>query len=277
VFGLFWNQQQETDSEYQAKFVKTFQGYYNRCVSLSLHFVTEDRHGKQYPETKKGEGQAFIVKKGQQKFMVTVKHNFCSEVNQHGEYEQCFFVTSILPHATTSVCITHDLVGWKFDENAQEKFEPTGWKYGKELVVMPLVEQYFSRLDTLRDAVECFETVSPKFHVEKDMQVGIMAHSNNGTLAANMKRCLSSKGYEAKKGDVFITVGKITAVGEDHIQYDVNTVPGFSGAPVFLLAPGENHDMKIIAVHAGFSNEAESNFGFLVSPEILDSTTASDH
>jgi len=57
--------------------------------------------------------------------------------------------------------------------------------------------------------------------------------------------------YEPLPGDVFITVGTISRVGREHIEYEVNTVPGFSGAPVIVLDPDSDCHMKVIAAHAG--------------------------
>ena len=41
---------------------------------------------------------------------------------------------------------------------------------------------------------------------------------------------------------------------------------GFSGAPVFLL--GGDHNMQLIAIHAGYSSVLDSNFGFLIASEL---------
>ncbi|CAB9525988.1 expressed unknown protein [Seminavis robusta] len=105
------------------------------------------------------------------------------------------------------------------------------------------------------------------------MQVGIMAHSCVNLLARSMQKGLrSGRGnYVAQAGDKFISIGHLTHVGDDHIEYSVNTVPGCSGAPVFLLPEDQGDDdnyMKLIGIHAGFSDALGTNFGFLVAEQV---------
>jgi hypothetical protein len=72
---------------------------------------------------------------------------------------------------------------------------------------------------------------------------------------------------------VNVYTGKITAVGDDYIAYNINTFKGFFlGALVFLtdgaeqsasVAP-EDLGKVVIAVHAGYSYGATSNVGFMI-------------
>uniref|UniRef100_A0A7S3DSH3 Uncharacterized protein n=1 Tax=Entomoneis paludosa TaxID=265537 RepID=A0A7S3DSH3_9STRA len=105
------------------------------------------------------------------------------------------------------------------------------------------------------------------------MQVGIMARSHGGLLATFMQLgCPSGDGenatYAAQSDDMFITVGKITHVATEHIEYRVNTVPGFSGGAVVLLAPGTDEHMQVLVAHAGCSEAKGVNFGFLVAKKV---------
>lgn len=68
-----------------------------------------------------------------------------------------------------------------------------------------------------------------------------------------------------------IYTGKITMVSEHHIEYDINSFEGCSGAVVFLLGletqpndSGVTHDDvgKAIAVHAGAHPRKIKNLGF---------------
>lgn len=121
-----------------------------------------------------------------------------------------------------------------------------GWKYGKELVFLPLNVPGPLLTSIDQGGISTFEAVSTMFECKEDMQVGIMACSCVNLLAKSLEKGLrSTEDYEAQKGDTFITVGKITHVGSDQIEYSVNTVPGFSGAPVFLLAPEEEQHMNL--------------------------------
>jgi hypothetical protein len=77
-------------------------------------------------------------------------------------------------------------------------------------------------------------------------------------------------------GSITIYTGKISFVGEHHIEYSVNSFKGCSGAIVFLL----NYDLpesvevsdhgKAIAVHAGFSTVLGTNLGFKLNDDVVD-------
>jgi V8-like Glu-specific endopeptidase len=68
-----------------------------------------------------------------------------------------------------------------------------------------------------------------------------------------------------------VYTGKITAVGDDYIAYNINTFKGFSGALVFLADGAEQsasvkqEDLgKVLAVHAGYNYGVSSNIGFMI-------------
>jgi len=71
--------------------------------------------------------------------------------------------------------------------------------------------------------------------------------------------------------EVNLYTGKIAHVGEQHIEYDVNTFTGCSGAIVFLLDKDQPSSVqscdhgKAIAVHAGSHPFLPNrNFGFQI-------------
>jgi hypothetical protein len=69
--------------------------------------------------------------------------------------------------------------------------------------------------------------------------------------------------YDSDHGfDLIITTGKITFVGEEHIEYNVNTVHGHSGAAVVVQEAGHRYHGKPIAIHVGFEEEFGTNIGF---------------
>lgn len=271
-FGLHPSQ---IDYEERLKNISKF--FHSRCVSLDISMQLYHKKSDFGFHKMDCEGQAFIVKIAQEMFIVTVKHNLCSEVNKEGFFEKCVFVHFSFPGMSRCFVFPFSecedgLLGWDAD-SSQDKFEPTEWKYGNELLMIPLCEKYVNTFKNVYARFEFLEAVSKTFEVKENMEVGIMAHSNTDLLAQSMQSQLQDAGeeYKAKKGDIFITVGKITYVGNEHIEYDANTVCGFSGAPVFLLSAGTDYaeqHMKVIAVHAGNTKTSGDNFGFLVSPKI---------
>lgn len=256
--------------DYEVNLKKTYETFKYRCMSLQIEIMEYGYAGDAKCLGKKdGEGQAFIFKKGEDVFMATVKHNFCSEVNMNNIFEECNNVYPVYPGSSGFVKLPfrRNLIGWDAD-GGQEVFKPTDWKYGNELLLVKLNDKYVNDVRDIRGHFDCFETISEPFEIKKEMNVGIMAHSNIGLLARSIKNQLTGgddgdEEYEGMEGDIFITVGKITDVGDEHMEYSANTVHGFSGAPVFLLSPGDDHHMKVVAVHAGNKREGY-NFGFLI-------------
>jgi hypothetical protein len=96
--------------------------------------------------------------------------------------------------------------------------------------------------------------------------LSISSKSESGAVAAEQFHKI-----HGPVNSVNVYTGKVTAVGEDYIAYDINTFKGFSGALVFLTDGAEQSasvhegDLgKVIAVHSGYSYGATSNFGFMI-------------
>lgn len=228
------------------------------------------------------EGQACFITTHHGIVMATVKHNFCTDFNNDGNVEKCLSATVRTPRSNLYTLPQFPTLTWdarhlKHEDEGAFKFNSNddkpgaGWKYGKELLLLPLSvpnQDQDLMTDIEQENIRKFEAVSTTFQIKEGMRVGIMACSCFNNLAKSLQNGLRSGNYEAQLGDTFITVGEITHVGNDHIEYSANTVPGFSGAPVFLLMPGDEQDMKLIAIHAGYSEALETNFGFLVAEKV---------
>ena len=251
------------------------------CISIHIFISVFDEDRKiQYRDAL---GQACLIKTGKGFALATVKHNFCSETNKAGEFENFRMADLKTPQCDYEIPKSGNLK-WNADElTADDAFNfgatdlpDASWKFGNELHLIDLNNKNDPLFQAIqRKDVKAFEAVSTK--IEVGMQVGILAHSSLEILSKGMHASLGRRNdqngepdYEARKGDSFITVGEITYVGDAHIDYHVNTVHGFSGAPVVLLPlPDEdNEPLKIVAVHAGYSEARETNFGFLVADKI---------
>jgi hypothetical protein len=86
------------------------------------------------------------------------------------------------------------------------------------------------------------------------------------------------KAIYGEPGVVNVYTGKITFVGDNHIEYDINTFTGCSGSVVFLLdmdqpSPVEPNDHGCaIAIHAGAHPSLRNrNYGFIIRchPEFI--------
>ena len=233
------------------------------------------------------ECQAFFVNTGSEITMVTVKHNFCHVTKMHeGELTRDKVILVDIVCARESLYLKflqHQKLFWDADKLKRkkafmfdkEKPDET-WTYGREIQLIDLKKEteVMKMLNTGR--IAAFDPISPFFKLEEGMEVGIMAHSPVGNIAKLIKngtfgnRAVDHEDYQAQSGDTFVSVGKIMKVGRHHVEYDVNTVPGFSGGPVFLVRPGYSEHLKVIATHAGWSEHLGSNLGFLVAEKLAE-------
>jgi hypothetical protein len=209
--------------------------------------------------------------------LTTAKHNFCKDLSVKGLIEECTSVYFVDVRGNKCVSLKSEavrfLMQWDATKSTEEEISlrsGAGWKYGHDIAVIPLSAEHLLELHVRNDFSRAFDAVTSDFEIKVGMRVGIMAcsASDNKMLAEGMQEGFPNWNYEPQRCDTFITVGEITYVGEKHVEYKVNTVPGFSGAPVFLL-PDDTEDeshMKLIANHAGFLESLGTNFGFLVAP-----------
>mmetsp|Transcript_32825 Transcript_32825/g.49507 ORF Transcript_32825/g.49507 Transcript_32825/m.49507 type:complete len:124 (-) Transcript_32825:1339-1710(-) len=97
------------------------------------------------------------------------------------------------------------LIGWnadkcqKHDSRLDRKYEGFSGCFGYD---------HMNELKQSRAAFVCFESVDAAFQIQQGMVVDIMACSCKGLLATSIKEHLQSCDYEARAGDIFITVGQ---------------------------------------------------------------------
>jgi hypothetical protein len=120
-----------------------------------------------------------------------------------------------------------------------------------------------------------FQLVRDTFKLKKGQTVGIAVYSDTGATPKTVGDKILSQPELDKiygpAGTTHIYTGTITFVGEQHIEYDLNSFEGCSGAIVFLLnleaQPADSGVLsadvgKAVAVHAGAHPRKLENFGF---------------
>ena len=224
------------------------------------------------------EAQACVVKMNDGYSTATAKHNFCTDLNENTLVEE--EVLRVVAMSVSEPNRVYKIGQWSSLQedfrtsnlDSPEAFRLPGkgsiWKYGNEVVLTPLNEEHNKTLLSAlaNERIIPFEIAD--LDIEIGMEIGILASScSNGSLASTVQNEFRGSQYscEESQRDTFITVGTITDVSPDHVEYQINTVKGFSGAPVFLLDPNDStKHMKLIAVHSGYSTVLNSNFGFRV-------------
>ncbi|KAL3911348.1 MAG: hypothetical protein SGILL_007315 [Bacillariaceae sp.] len=276
------------------EYVRVSKKWKTRRFPLVIEMVQEHKaiaNGKEVYVYRKmlAEGQGCLVRTPQGVVILTAKHNFCSHTNKDGVKEICKGV-SVVEAATQSpfalesdnikeLIMTYDVSNATHTDENAISLNPTsgaGWKYGRDLISIPLPE--LTRLREFQLWIDAgllcpFDAIGPDVVLQEGLRIGIMVCSaapHKGLAERIEESFAAAADYAPAVSDTFIMVGKITHVGEDHIGYTVNTFPGFSGGPVFLLPNDEQDEtyMKLVAIHAGYSRALGSKFGFLSSKEL---------
>lgn len=243
-----------------------------RSTALSLKMLVARKE-------RNAEGQAFLIKTSKGIVLSTVRHNFCQEINKKGQVEKCIGACLVFPSNETELFPFNrhrQVINWDADKNATAAVvdHSLNWKYGRELEFIVVDDEECADLmsELRNQTITPYKAVSATFEIKERMTVGIVARSYTGMLATSLQNQLaaSEEGCTAQAGDVFITVGEITHVGAEHIEYSVNTVPGFSGGAVVLLDSENYCHMHVLAAHTGYSETKETNFGLLVATKVAE-------
>ena len=161
---------------------------------------------------------------------------------------------------------------------------PAVWPYGIDVGVGPLIDTVTTGAT---GAFASFEAVRSSFRFKEGQKVGIAVFFTKNSRPTKSRvagvgeteKDISEEDLRKIYGEpdkVNIYTGKITHVGQHHIEYDINTFTGCSGAIVFLLDRNQPDSVqqcdygKAIAVHGGahpFINAR--NLGFILPDPLV--------
>lgn len=261
---------------------------------IFLRFVCQNlQNGKKVPYL----GQAGILRNpanGVLKF-ATCKHNLGTEENEHGELEVC-----LAPHeCVLADGFTADIrlpsTGWsKTLNSATELRDGITWSNGFDISLGPIVNEQTAEENWPNDPVRAgflnrllttelsLDVVDDNFSYDEDLKIGIIVNNPGvdekafsevggldgieventcATIARGVKETKIAAVCE-EKDVVMIYTGQITLNGSQHIEYNINTYKGCSGAIVIVMDRDHPDFGKALAVHAGYKTELRTNLGF---------------
>ena len=162
-----------------------------------------------------------------------------------------------------------------------ESDNPMIWPFGNDNDIAAAT-QIGSYTQGVTSADGSYERVGPRFNYEVGQRIGIAVLSEHAptkiTASYNPENpsnydedTLKRVFGEPKKVNIY--TGKILLVGESHLEHDINTFTGCSGAIIFLLDIEQPSSVtprdfgKAIAVHAGSHPTLRTrNLAFKISP-----------
>lgn len=233
-------------------------------------------------------GQGGLVRgpDGKMVKFLTVAQNLCSEANhQSGEWEEaqmghrCFTV-----NGRCDRFLNIPRTGWecteawsqqnkyslgKNNDNAQGE-ELLTWKYGVDISLGPEVSDDDMTTMDLRTKLRENDIVSNDFVYEEGMELGMAVFTTNGPnyLEESLVNGIEEDKLPAILGsanELVIFTGIIKKVGAKHIEHDLNSFGGCSGALLIVLSKGHKDFGKVAAVHAGSIPGLDANIGFKVA------------
>lgn len=174
---------------------------------------------------------------------------------------------------------TTDSVTIRSDGNKELRVRSATWTYGVDISKGNLVA---NPTEGVTSEHSSFALVRDTFHLEVGQKVGMavlftpQGKPTRQTVASVGVQEVDISDSELERiygqpNSVNLYTGLITYVGDDHIEYDINTFTGCSGATVFLLDQGQPPSVqqcdygRAVAVHAGAHPfMATRNLGFKI-------------
>jgi len=242
-------------------------------------------------------GQAGIIRNpntGELRF-ATCKHNLATAENDDGELEYCLEPHECVLADGASAHMNLPHTGWaRTPRHAVELRDGVRWSYGFDIALGPIVNEQTAQenwpnrsiradfLNRLLKKTRSFDVVDENFSYHAGLKIGIIvnnpgvgeeAFSEVGGLEgieveetyATVTKGLKETKIAAVCGDkdvVMIYTGHITLVGNEHIEYKINTYKGCSGAMVIVMERDHPDFGKVLAVHAGYKPALRTNLGF---------------
>jgi hypothetical protein len=176
---------------------------------------------------------------------VTAKHNLRSHIKEAQGVEARDTPLCLKSDQGKAVLTFNDL-NWQLDSDTSSSIrlrEDVTWAFGVDISVGKQID---SHTDGVTSQASSFEVVRPNFSFEKGQRIGVgiymsrkptlitARHSVDHPLVGVTEDDLLSV-FGGVPGRVYIYTGRITFVGENHIEHDINTFTGCAGAIVFLL------------------------------------------
>jgi hypothetical protein len=215
---------------------------------------------------------------------ITAKHNLRSYLDDAAYGMEARSSELILPMAQGRAILNFNDLNWRYNSQSSVPLrENVAWSFGIDISVGKPIESY---TDGITSEHVSFQIVRPSFSFERGQRVGIAVYMKRKptllTASHSAEDPLPNVSDDdlvsvfGRPGNVNIYTGKITLAGYRHIEYDINSFIGCSGAIVFLLdenQPGsvlEGDHGKAVAVHGGaHPTLTNRNLGFKLRVEHL--------
>ena len=227
-------------------------------------------------------------------YPITAKHNLRLVVQE--ETKTCFVPTEASFNVEDNEIdtIKWEDLGWlnnsqsdRFDLRFGKEARPALTEYGFDMSVAPYIEDSENPSCMARVSFDRIRMKTEK--LQKGMKVGMAVFFTekaqptretivgiDGTKIPQNFSEAQIESYFGQPDRVNIYTGEILYVGEKHIEYDINSFTGCSGAIVFVLDTNQpawvdQHDWgKAIAIHSGAHPTLnDRNYGFLINKHPL--------
>jgi hypothetical protein len=218
---------------------------------------------------------------------IIAKHNLRSYLDDAAYGLEARSAELLLPMAQGRAILKFNDLNWRYDSQSSVLLrEDVAWSFGIDISVGKPIESY---TDGITSEQVSFQLARPTFSFEKGQRVGIAVYMKRKptllTARHSAEHPLPNVSDDdllsvfGSPGNVNIYTGKITLMGDHHIEYDINSFTGCAGAIVFLLDENQPESVhegdygKAIAVHGGaHPTLTNRNLGFKLKEEHLSSS-----
>jgi len=227
---------------------------------------------------------------------VTAKHNFCCRHGGGVTKNVKDVYMGLMDTQREDLRLTFQDANWECtmeDEITlrQTEADKVTWEYGLDIAFGKKIK---TAVEGVTNIDYSFDLVRPDFIIKKDMRVGIAIYQTRPPTKESVSRNprrpidISPQKLETiygKAGEINIYTGIVTFADpkQPHIEYDINSFTGCSGAVVFLLDEGQPEEVKerdygkAVAIHGGGHPVlANRNVAFKLSEEMVLAFEAQD-
>lgn len=238
--------------------------------------------GSHLPVEYSGQGGLVRGPDGTIKFL-TANHNICSEANRDGVWEDAQHGhRCITVQGRCNRLLYIPNTGWERTEKwtkensyclgNDEVRRGMSWKTGVDVSLGPevSVDEETAKTHFLLSKLRVNDIVPDDFVYKLGMKLGMSVFTEDGPNyeEESLVNAMDRKELQTIIGnarELVIFTGKITFVGEEHIEHDLNGFGGCSGGHLIILEKGHEHFGKVAAVHVGSKVGLNANVGFKVA------------
>ena len=232
----------------------------DRCCTTNQTWLTTTRHsiGMFYDEKDRAIGSTSSCYLNTPFHRETMRDRIQCFVGHHSDEFRCGDSSCI---DISRVVLDNNVQTVRTKKVKDDGNHPLTWTYGYDILKVRIEEERFLRIAKSPLKPMSFEIVDSDFPYEVGIRI-LVPEWEIPTVEDGVLR--GREPFEGEFENTNLHTGEITGVGTNHIEHNINTYSGVSGAPVICVdrrPEFEPYRLKVIAIHGGGPLGIDSDTG----------------